>query len=129
MYPCSSCRMKTYTFLKENHQWFLKLPDPCQKGCFTLEEVTEGSQALLNTLSRGHRKIHLRLETEPFEGADALELLQHCEAPKGGAYYQMQSVNGRPVRKKMWVRDVSLVVFGDMPDNLYYKIVSGMLYN
>ncbi|MFL5740114.1 MAG: DUF6717 family protein [Flavisolibacter sp.] len=111
----------TYQFKKEENRWYVCLPEIFRKGFTLFNELSEGAQTMLNTIARGRNQLSLKMDTVPFDGADCLELLEHCTAPKGGAYYLMHTSNGKRVNKKMWVCDLSLAVFGDLPDGIYFQ--------
>jgi hypothetical protein len=113
----------TYTFLKEEDRWFISLPDYVMKGSGKKNELVEGAQTMLNTIARGLNTLSLQLDTQPFEDADSLELIELCEAPRGGGYYRMHTCNGRRINKKMWLCDLMLFVFGDMPEGVYFRKV------
>jgi hypothetical protein len=109
----------TYTFIREENRWFISLPEYFKKGWNKMEEMVEGAQSMLNTIARGRNTISLRMDREPFEGADSLELIEH--APRGGAYYMMNTCNGKKINKKVYLCDLNLFVFGDMPDGVYFR--------
>ncbi len=119
--PTKAELTNTFTFIKEENRWFITLPEYLRKSYGRMSELVEGAQTMLNTVARGMNCICLKLDTEPFEGADRMELVQHCEAPRGGAYYIMNTCNGRPINKKMWICDLNLFVFGDMPQGIYFR--------
>jgi hypothetical protein len=113
---------KTYSFKKENGRWYIDLPDYLARGGMPSDlEMAEGAHELLNMMARGKNNVKLVLETEPFDGADVLELDELCGAPKGGGYYMMHTCRSRPLQKRIWLCDVTLFVFGEMPQKIYIK--------
>ena len=113
---------RVYTFLKENGRWFIDLPEYLQQGGSKADlEMVSGADEMLDAMARGRKKLTIELDREPFDGADLLELEELCEAPMGGGYYVMHTYTGRPLGKKMWLCDVTLFVFGDMPQRIYCK--------
>lgn len=111
--------MNTFTFEKQGKQWFISAPEHNNPGRAPQTPLTEGSPKWLNTLARGSQTVSVQLDTKPFEGADQLELMEH--GSRGGGYYLMKTLNGRPVNKRLWICDVALFVFGDIPEGLYFK--------
>lgn len=111
----------THTFKKEDGHWFIYLPDYLEQGFDKSDLEMEGAYKLLNTIANGRHKVTLQLSTEPFDGADVLELIEHCDAPKGGAIYLLETCQGREINSFIWVCDIALFVFGDMPDRIYVQ--------
>jgi hypothetical protein len=87
--------------------------------------MVAGSSKLLDTLANGRQKISLRMSTEPFESADVLKLMEHCPAPRGGAIYLLETCHGRNVSTFIWICDIALFVFGDMPEHIYVQRIPG----
>jgi hypothetical protein len=86
--------------------------------------MAEGAEKLLNTIAGGREIVTLQLSTEVFESADRLELMELCEAPKGGAIYLLDTCHGKEISSFIWICDIALFVFGDMPENIYFRRVS-----
>ena len=117
-------QVKTFTFKKEDGSWYIYLPEYLEQGWSKNDLVMEeGAHKLLNTIAGGRSKVTLRLSTEPFEGADLLELMEHCEAPKGGAVYLLETCHGREISSFIWICDIALFVFGDLPEHIYVQRV------
>jgi len=116
--------VKTYTFIKEEGRWYIHLPKYLEQGWSKQDlEMAEGDHKLLNIISGGRKKLFLRLSKEPFEGADELELMEHCPAPRGGGVYLMESCRGKEISSFIWICDIALLVFGEMPEHIYVERV------
>ena len=114
--------IQTHTFRREAEHWYIDLPEYLDQGGYLAElEMTEGTDKLLNTIAFGRNTITLRLSTEPFEGADVLDLIDHCEAPKGGAIYLLETCRGKEIGAFIWICDIALFVFGDIPERIYFQ--------
>jgi len=114
-----------YTFKKTNYKWFIDLPEYVINGGHQEDlEMKEGAKELLNLLAAGRKVVSLQIDVEPFEGADTLELLRLCEAPKGGGWYSLKTLHHRDFNKEIWLCDVALFIFGDMPEKIYIKRLS-----
>jgi hypothetical protein len=121
--------VETFTFKKEEGRWFIYLPEYLEQGWSKDDlEMVDGAYRLLQIIAHGHHMITLRLSTEHFEGADVLELVDHCEAPKGGAVYRLDTCRGKKVDASIWICDIALFVFGDMPEYIYYQRVRNEKY-
>ncbi|HVF97719.1 MAG TPA: DUF6717 family protein [Flavisolibacter sp.] len=111
---------EVYTFKREEGRWYICLATYLSHGWSKRElELTEGAHKVLNMLSNGAKKLRLRLGHKPFEGANVLELVEHCPAPKGGGIYLLN-----PEKQNhglYWICDLALFVFGDIPDRIYVK--------
>jgi hypothetical protein len=75
----------------------------------------------LHLLAGRRTNIKLLLDTEPFEGAQVLNLEELCTGPEGGAYYRMYAYGKKALNRRIWVCDLSLCIFGDMPPRIYFR--------
>lgn len=113
---------RVYNFLKQQGRWYIDLPEYLEQGGSKGDlEMVAGADQMLDAMARGKKKVSLELDRESFDGADLLELVELCEAPKGGGYYILHTFGGRAIAKKMWLCDVVLFVFGDMPERIFVK--------
>jgi hypothetical protein len=116
--------VQTHIFKKEEGIWYIHLPEYLEQGWSKKElEMAEGAEKLLNTIANGRDRVMLRLSDAPFEGADNLELMEICDAPKGGAVYLLDTCHGKEIGSFIWICDIALFVFGDMPENIYFQSV------
>jgi hypothetical protein len=83
--------------------------------------MAEGAHKFLDTLSNGAKKLRLRISTQPLPNAGTLELVEHCEAPRGGAIYRFLPTRDQVQDSLFWICDLALFVFGDMPDRIYVQ--------
>lgn len=83
--------------------------------------MAEGANSMLNLLSEGKDEVSILLEKEPFENADVLELQQKCEPFLQGGYYLLHEYDGRVIDHSMWLSDVPKIVFGSLPEKIYFK--------
>jgi hypothetical protein len=118
----SSQTNSVYTFVKEGSQWFIDLPEYLAQGGSKADlQMVEGADELLQFIAGGKKRITLQLDREPFEDADVLELVELCAAPMGGGYYRMHMYRNQRIEKRIWLCDVTLFVFGDMPEHIYFR--------
>lgn len=116
--------MNTHTFVKEGNGWHVELPSELKRLEKSDFIMTEGAEAVLDLVARGNKSVTLTMDTEPFRKAAVLELIQLCTIPPGGAYYKMSDYRGRLVKEEMWLCDMPLAIFGDMPERIYIKKIS-----
>lgn len=113
---------QTYTFIREGGMWFIDLPDYLKEGGKKEElRMKSGADRLLKMLAGGDKTMTVKIDTEPFAEAEVLELIDLCAAPKGGAIYLMERCNGQDVNAFLWICDIALFVFGDLPTQIYIK--------
>lgn len=111
-----------YTFERENGMWYIVLPPYLERGWDKRELLmAEGAHKFLNVLSNGASKLRIRIGTQPLEGAGKLEVVEHCDAPKGGAIYLYTPADNRLNPALFWICDLALFVFGDIPDHIYVQ--------
>jgi len=114
--------MPVYTFKKMDDRWFIDLPEYVMEGGNKEDlEMVEGADELLNLMAGGKKKVSVQMDVSYFEGADVLELVEICDAPKGGGYYRIVTFKNRPLNKEIWLCDVTLFVFGDLPEKIFIK--------
>lgn len=83
--------------------------------------LVEGSETMLNLLSENHDQVTVALDTEPFDNADVLELMQLCHPFLDGGYYYMHNYAGQSIDYKIWLCDVPKYAFGSIPERIYVK--------
>jgi hypothetical protein len=111
--------MITHTFLRSERWWTLQ-----EKA---KRELIASDDAILEVMANGCRKMTLCLSTLPFGKADMLDLKELYTAPKGGGFYIMQTYKGRTFEKQLWLCDLPLLVFGDLPEKIYVQRVDKLL--
>jgi hypothetical protein len=114
--------MNIYTFIRKDGNWQLQLSNHLYKeetGSYV--PMAEGANTMLNLVSGGKNEVSLSMEKEPFENADVLELQQSCEPFLSGGYYLLHEYNGQIIDQPIWLADVPKVVFGSLPEKIYFK--------
>jgi hypothetical protein len=112
---------ETYTFIREEGRWYIFLVHYMKHGWSKHDlELTAGAHIVLNSLSNGSSKVRLRLSLEHFDGANVLQLVEHCEAPRGGGIYLFNPHNQHN-SSLFWICDLALFVFGNIPEHIYVK--------
>jgi hypothetical protein len=113
---------RTYTFYKEDNCWYIDLPGYIKQGGQKEDlQLRSGTDKLLKRFARGQDEVTLTIDTEPFEGADVLELAELRLDEKGGAIYRLETINGHRHVSNFWICDIALFVFGDMPERIYIR--------
>ncbi|MEI6950727.1 DUF6717 family protein [Paraflavisolibacter sp. H34] len=113
---------RIHTFVREDDRWYIDLPLYLDKGGSKEDLLMEGgADDILDFLSMGKKKVNIMIDTLPFESCDTLELAEVCGPPMGGGYYRLHAGRGRVISEQMWIRDIALFLFGDLPQQLYVK--------
>jgi hypothetical protein len=114
--------MHIFTFTKENGTWYINFSDSIdnQQPQHNLTLV-EGSETMLNLLSNNCEQVTVALDTEPFDNADVLELIQLCQPFLDGGIYYMHRYAGQPIDYKIWLCDVPKYAFGSIPERIYVR--------
>jgi hypothetical protein len=113
--------MNKYSFTKEHGTWYINLKHDLSIFNKSDFAVLEGSNSLLDYLSNEKKKISLSIDTIPFDKALQLDLKQMCDDPRGGAYYELRDHRGRVLQEDLWLSDIPLFVFGDIPDHIFIR--------
>jgi hypothetical protein len=116
--------MRTFKFYREpSGRWFIDLPEWIDAGNLKEDlEMVEGADTMLELIAQGEGEVMVIISTEYFEGADVLEFdIFGPPQYEGGAYYKLSKYLGIPYDIMVWLCDVTKFVFGEFPDNIYYK--------
>jgi hypothetical protein len=113
--------MNTYSFTKEDGNWYINLKNDLK--VFNKSELVllEGSLPLLDFLSNERKKVTLAIDVTPFDKAYRLELTQLSDGPSGGGYYELRDDRGRVLQEELWLSDIPLFVFGDIPEHIFLR--------
>jgi hypothetical protein len=65
--------------------------------------------------------VTIEVDTQPFEKAVELELIAHGDENSGGGCYRMRNRLGKVIQQELWLCDVPLLLFGDIPERIYLK--------
>lgn len=115
----------SHTFKREEGLWYIYLPEYLHQGWSKKDlQMTDGAHKFLNRISRGAEVLNLRFDTRASDGADVLDLLEYCGAPKGGALYVYTPGKGPLDGAVYWICDLALFVFGDLPQQIYIQRVA-----
>lgn len=114
--------MHIFNFTKENGTWHMDLPESWnQENAHNNITLMEGSETMLNLLSENCNQVKVALDTEPFDNADVLELMQLCHPFLDGGYYYMHNYAGQSIDYRIWLCDVAKYAFGSIPERIYVK--------
>ena len=114
--------MNTYSFTKEKGKWYINLKDDLREFNKSELVLLEGSRPLLDFLSNEKKKVTLAIDVTPFDKAYSLELTQMSDGPAGGGgYYELRDYRGRVLQEELWLSDIPLFVFGDIPEHIFLR--------
>ncbi len=110
--------MENFRFYREDTgQWYIDLPLDGQFEKDDLEMVC-GADIMLDILSNYGQEINLLVDTQPFDGADVLELVG---LPESGADYYIPTIESKTMGMKIWLCAVTYQIFGEYPLEIYIK--------
>lgn len=114
--------MKQHSFVKEFGGWYIDLPEYLEGGGSKADlAMVAGADTLLDLIAEGKESVTLSMDTKPFKGSDELILLRLCDSSTGGGDYFMKTYAGQPINQELWLCDVTLFVFGDMPEKIFIR--------
>jgi hypothetical protein len=103
-----------------NH-WFLDLPEYIEEGGDSDDLERVGAfHDFLEMISGGEATLLLQLDTQPFDGADVLELTGSA-GPGTGGYYHLSSFEGSIIDLELWFNILSSLDESGMAQRLYIK--------
>lgn len=81
--------------------------------------MVAGADTLLDELSNGKDEVFLEVSLTPQEN---FETLQRIEIKGwGGADYKLETYKNKPVKRQIWLCNVTKYVFNDFPKLIYFK--------
>lgn len=114
--------MQTHRFVKEYGGWYIDLPAYLAQGGSNGDlAMVAGADTMLDIMAEGKSEVVVTMDTQPFAGADSLQLTEVCAPGMGGGYYLLPRFEGRPVQHRMWLCAVTEFVFGGLPPTIYIR--------
>ena len=108
----------TFRFYKNSFdKWYIDLPD--WNGSIDDLEMVQGADTMLDKVSGYTNECYLEMSDEPFDGSEAIRLVNDLSKSVGGGDYIMESYKGELVNHKMWLCEVVVKVFGEVPAKIY----------
>lgn len=113
-------------FYKEpDGSWYVDLPE--WEGDKSALQMVLGADTLLDLMAQGHQEILVRFSTEGFPGADVMSWFLNGipgDLEMGGAMYHVESYKGIDYNFDLWLCDVTLFVFGEFPQHIYFSCLT-----
>ncbi len=114
--------METHRFYKDGISWYIDLPAYLEQGGSRGDlQMVAGADKMLDMMAGSKKDVVVQISTEPFQGANILELSEKCDPYIGGAYYLLRNYEGQNINQRMWLCQVTEFVFGNLPDRIYIK--------
>ncbi len=115
--------MRRFRFIRSAGEWYIDLPDYLAAGGSREDlQMVAGADEVLDQYAQERSTVRLAVDTRPFENADHLELVSSPESFwENGAYYELSSIDGKKLEKTIWLCQVLLFLFKDLPPNLYVR--------
>lgn len=112
--------VRTLRFYKRDTRWYAYIPEYIEAGGTEEEcEMVGGSDEWLDLVSDFSDTVVVKLSgTEPLQ--EKLSLYNYDEF---GATYVACEYKEEIVNQQMWLCPVTLFVFGEYPDTIYYQII------
>ncbi|SMC94525.1 DUF6717 family protein [Pedobacter nyackensis] len=109
---------ETFRFYKTAAgKWYIDLPE--WGGNTEDLEMVQGADTMLDKVSGHTNECYLEMSDEPFDGADRIKLVQDLTNTLGGGNYVMETYKGELVNHDMWLCQVTVDVFHDLPRAIY----------
>ncbi len=115
--------MKQFLFIRTNGEWYIDLPEYLSLGGKKEDlQMVAGADEVLDKYAESDATVSLFIDTKPFESADHLELLpEDLLENERGAYYKLNSLNGNKLDQTVWLCQVLLFVFSEIPKDIYIR--------
>ena len=118
--------MRQFRFIRTAGEWYIDLPDYLAAGGSREDlQMVAGADEVLDQYAQERSTVRLEVDIRPFENADHLELVSSPESFwETGAYYDLSSVGGKKSEKTIWLCQVLLFLFKELPPNIYVRKVN-----
>lgn len=122
--PAHPTAIQEITCYKEEGRWYISAATfVVQKGQKAFTRLAVMADGFIGWISRKRSRFTMHLHTAPFEGARMLELEELCTGPYGGGWYRLVAGKAPGHQQRIWVCDSSLLIFGDLPQRIFFKRV------
>ncbi|MBN9296024.1 MAG: hypothetical protein J0I41_03385 [Filimonas sp.] len=116
--------MEIYKFVREENKWFIDLPEYIAGGGYKGDlQMVEGADKMLDIMAGESDYVNLSMAREAFADADKLILTEICDPILGGGMYFIKAYDGQEINQTMWLCEVTKFVFGDLPEEIFVKVV------
>lgn len=110
--------MKKIRFYCRDGRWYADIPEYIEAGGTEEEcEMVFGADSWLDYLSNGKENVFIKLSISELK-----EKLVRVEKDEFGATYVAESYKGIEINHKLWVCPVTLFLFGEYPNIIYYEL-------
>jgi hypothetical protein len=117
--------METHRFYRDGLGWYIDLPSYLKQGGSLGDlQMVDGADKMLDIMAGNDKDVVVQISTEPFQGSDVLEMTEKCDPYIGGAYYLLNTFEGREINQHMWLCQVTEFVFGYLPERIYVKRIN-----
>ena len=108
-------------FEREGSDWYAVIPEyPGPKADL---QMVLGADHLLYIIAEGASMVELTFDTVPFDGSELLvrkSLGWQGDRQYEGATYWLETYRGLPYGFEVWLCDVTIFVFGNLPEAIYF---------
>lgn len=106
-------------FYNEDNKWYADLPNYIEEGgCKEDLQMVMGADIWLDVLSECGNEITIQISNKHFEGFESkLLYIGDLNHMKEGDYLEF------PDNHHMWLCGVTIWLFGEYPQSIYYKII------
>lgn len=102
---------------KKSYTWYADIPS--WTGSKSSLRMILGADTLLDMVAKGRDEVYLHFSKEYLPDAEVL--LFKRKTPINGATYRLKKFEGRNVKQKVWLCNVTLHVLGEFPRRIYFK--------
>jgi len=116
---------KPFKFYKEsNGRWYVDMPQYIDFGGKKEDlEMVAGADIWLDIISEGETEIYISLSKNKKPNYEVIKLIATDYAnPLLGGYYSIKSYKSIPYDEMIWLCSVTLFVFGEYPQEIFYYV-------
>lgn len=113
--------MKTFTFIKRNRAWYLRLPPGLREYNQSDFARVERGHGAFDELAGGKSRVAFSLDTQPLERASVLELETLPTGRRLGGFYRLRNAQGVLLRHHLGLLDLSLLLYGELAERIYLR--------
>jgi len=104
---------------KRSYTWYADIPS--WTGRKSALAMVSGADTLLDMIAKGRDEVYLQFSKEYLPDAEVLYFKKKSWI--NGATYRLKKFEGKNVKQKVWLCDVTLYVLDEFPTRIYFKEV------
>jgi hypothetical protein len=105
---------------KKTYAWYADIPN--WTGRKSALRMVAGADDLLDMVAKGRDEVYLHFSKDYLPDAEVLYFKKKTWI--NGANYMLKKFEGKDIKQKVWLCNVTLHVLGEFPERIYFKEIT-----